>query len=53
VLNEETLENVRPGGSFSIDDKRLDYLTAKALPAQHYGGAVRGSRSTAATSRSR
>jgi cytochrome c-type biogenesis protein CcmF len=40
VLNEERLENVKPGGSFSIGDKRLDYLTARALPAQHYGGAV-------------
>jgi cytochrome c-type biogenesis protein CcmF len=39
VLNEEKLENVKPGGSFSIGDKRLDYLTANALPAQHYGGA--------------
>jgi cytochrome c-type biogenesis protein CcmF len=39
VFNEEKLENVRPGGSFSIGDKRLDYLTADALPAQHYGGA--------------
>jgi len=40
VLNEETLENVRPGGSFEISDYRLEYRTAKALPAQHYGGAV-------------
>ena len=40
VLNEEKLENVRPGGDFSIHDYRLRYLTAQAIPAQHYGGAV-------------
>jgi cytochrome c-type biogenesis protein CcmF len=40
VLNEERLENVRPGGSFSIGHNKWTYLTAQALPAQHYGGAV-------------
>ncbi len=40
VLNEERLENVRPGGSFAIGANRWTYLTAEALPAQHYGGAV-------------
>jgi cytochrome c-type biogenesis protein CcmF len=40
VLNQERLENVRPGGSFAIDGYRWTYLTAEALPAQHYGGAV-------------
>jgi cytochrome c-type biogenesis protein CcmF len=40
VLNEERLENVRPGNEISIHDYRLRYLTARPLPAQHYGGAV-------------
>jgi len=40
VLNEERLENVRPGGELTIHDYRMTYLTAEALPAQHYGGAV-------------
>jgi cytochrome c-type biogenesis protein CcmF len=39
VLNEERLENVRPGSEIRIHDYRLRYLTAEALPAQHYGGA--------------
>jgi cytochrome c-type biogenesis protein CcmF len=40
VLNEERLENVRPGSEVQIADYRLRYLTARPLPAQHYGGAV-------------
>jgi cytochrome c-type biogenesis protein CcmF len=40
VLNEERLENVRPGDDFTIHDYRLRYLTAEAIPQQHYGGAV-------------
>jgi cytochrome c-type biogenesis protein CcmF len=40
VLNEERLENVRPGSEVRISDYRLRYLTARPLPAQHYGGAV-------------
>jgi cytochrome c-type biogenesis protein CcmF len=40
VLNEERLENIRPGAEVSIDDYRLRYLTARAIPEQHYGGAV-------------
>jgi cytochrome c-type biogenesis protein CcmF len=40
VLNEERLENVRPGSEVHLRDYRLRYLTARALPAQHYGGAV-------------
>ena len=40
VLNEERLENIRPGSEIRIHDYRLRYLTAHALPAQHYGGAV-------------
>jgi cytochrome c-type biogenesis protein CcmF len=39
VLNEERLENVRPGSEIRLRDYRLRYLTAEALPAQHYGGA--------------
>jgi len=39
VLNEERLENVKPGSEIRIHDYRLRYLTAEALPAQHYGGA--------------
>ncbi len=38
-FNEELLENVQPGDSVSIHDYRLQYLTAEAIPAQHYGGA--------------
>ena len=41
VLNEERLENVKPGGELrhrTTTGSR--YLTAEALPAQHYGGAV-------------
>jgi cytochrome c-type biogenesis protein CcmF len=40
VLNEERIENVRPGSELRIHDYRLRYLTARPLPAQHYGGAV-------------
>jgi len=40
VLNEERLENVKPGAELHMHDYRLRYLTAEALPAQHYGGAV-------------
>jgi cytochrome c-type biogenesis protein CcmF len=39
MFNEEMLENVQPGDSISIQDYRLQYLTANAIPAQHYGGA--------------
>ncbi|MBW1683439.1 MAG: heme lyase CcmF/NrfE family subunit [Deltaproteobacteria bacterium] len=39
ILNEERLENVEPGSEIRIGDYRLRYLTAEALPAQHYGGA--------------
>ena len=38
-FNEELLENLQPGDSVSIHDYRLQYLTADAIPAQHYGGA--------------
>jgi cytochrome c-type biogenesis protein CcmF len=37
----ERLENVKPGESISMNGGyELEYLTAKALPKQHYGGAV-------------
>nr|NIV47815.1 hypothetical protein [Gammaproteobacteria bacterium]NIW36991.1 hypothetical protein [Gemmatimonadota bacterium] len=39
ILNEERLENVEPGSEIRIRDYRMRYLTAEALPAQHYGGA--------------
>jgi cytochrome c-type biogenesis protein CcmF len=39
AFNEEILENVRPGDSVELHDYRLRYLTADAIPAQHYGGA--------------
>jgi len=40
AFNKEMLENIRPGGSLEISDYRLEYLTARPLPKQHYGGAV-------------
>jgi cytochrome c-type biogenesis protein CcmF len=40
AFNEERLENIAPGGEIRLHDYRLRYLTAKALPTQHYGGAV-------------
>ncbi len=39
AFDEEKLENLRPGESTSIQDYRLQYLTADPIPAQHYGGA--------------
>ena len=39
AFNEEQLNNVRPGDSATIRDFRIEYLTAQAIPAQHYGGA--------------
>ncbi len=41
AFNEERLENVKPGESITMNDGyKLEYLTAKPLPKQHYGGAV-------------
>jgi cytochrome c-type biogenesis protein CcmF len=40
AFNEEHLENVSPGGSVAVSGYRLEYLTARAIPEQHYGGAV-------------
>lgn len=39
AFNEEKLDNIQPGDSTEIQDFRLHYLTADAIPAQHYGGA--------------
>jgi cytochrome c-type biogenesis protein CcmF len=38
-FNEELLENVQPGDSVTLAHYELEYLTADAIPAQHYGGA--------------
>ena len=38
-FNEEILENVHPGDSIGLQNYELEYLTADAIPAQHYGGA--------------
>jgi cytochrome c-type biogenesis protein CcmF len=40
AFNEERLENVKPGETIAMNGYRLEYLTAKPLPKQHYGGAV-------------
>jgi cytochrome c-type biogenesis protein CcmF len=40
VFDEERLENIRTGDEFEIGSYRLQYLTAAAIPMQHYGGAV-------------
>ena len=40
AFNEERLENLRPGDTIAMNGYRLEYLTAKPLPKQHYGGAV-------------
>jgi cytochrome c-type biogenesis protein CcmF len=40
AFNEERLENVKPGGTVAMNGYRLEYLTARPLPRQHYGGAV-------------
>jgi cytochrome c-type biogenesis protein CcmF len=40
VLTQEVLENVKPGDEIRFRDYRLEYLTAKPIPAQHYGGAT-------------
>jgi cytochrome c-type biogenesis protein CcmF len=39
AFNEERLDNIRPGDFTSIGHFKLHYLTADAIPAQHYGGA--------------
>ncbi len=40
VLNQERLENVKPGSEITMRDYRMRYLTADAIPEQHYGGAI-------------
>jgi cytochrome c-type biogenesis protein CcmF len=40
AFNEERLENVDPGEAVQMNGYRLEYLTARPLPDQHYGGAV-------------
>jgi cytochrome c-type biogenesis protein CcmF len=40
VFDEERMENVQTGDEFEIGGYRLQYLTANAIPMQHYGGAV-------------
>jgi len=40
VFDEEPRENIRTGDQFEIGSYRLEYLTATAIPMQHYGGAV-------------
>jgi cytochrome c-type biogenesis protein CcmF len=40
LFNHEQLENVRVGESVEWGDYRLEYLTADAIPEQHYGGAT-------------
>jgi len=39
AFNEEKLGSIRPGESITLSDYRLEYLTARPIPAQHYGGA--------------
>jgi len=40
VLNQERLENLKPGDQLELRDYRLEYLTATPIPEQHYGGAT-------------
>jgi len=40
AFNEERLENLEPGERIAMNGYTLEYLTARALPEQHYGGAV-------------
>ena len=40
ALNEERLETLSPGDAVEMNGYRLEYKTAHAIPAQHFGGAV-------------
>ncbi|MAI78946.1 MAG: cytochrome C biogenesis protein [Deltaproteobacteria bacterium] len=40
VFNIEQLENVKPGQSVEMSEYRIEYLTAKPITEQHYGGAT-------------
>ncbi|MEZ4332884.1 MAG: heme lyase CcmF/NrfE family subunit [Myxococcota bacterium] len=39
AFNDEKIVNVRPGDWAALREFRLHFLTADAIPAQHYGGA--------------
>ncbi len=39
AFNEERLENVEVGDTVEMNGYRLEYRTARAIPALHYGGA--------------
>ncbi len=40
AINEERLENLKPGDQLEIGSYRLEYRTARPLVDSHYGGAV-------------
>jgi cytochrome c-type biogenesis protein CcmF len=40
VLNKERLENMSPGDQIAFEGYEFEYLTADAIPEQHYGGAI-------------
>ncbi|MDJ0868391.1 MAG: heme lyase CcmF/NrfE family subunit [Myxococcota bacterium] len=40
AFNEERLDNLSPGEQVQLNGYTLEYLTARPLPNQHYGGAV-------------
>ena len=40
ALNEERLETLSPGDAVELNGYRLEYKSAHAIPAQHFGGAV-------------
>jgi cytochrome c-type biogenesis protein CcmF len=40
AFNEERLENVSVGSKIQMNGYTLEYLTARPIPEQHYGGAV-------------
>ena len=40
ALNDERLETLSPGDAVEMNGYRLEYKTAHAIPAQHFGGAV-------------
>ncbi len=40
VFNQQRIENVSPGQEVTMNGYRLRYLTARPLPAKHYGGAA-------------
>jgi len=40
AFNQEQLENIRPGDRMAMGNYEFEYLTARPIPAQHYGGAT-------------